>query len=195
MTAIHPLPTPTRAPQQPSAPSASAADSALSSSTERDGSAADPAGRAPSNDTAVDTWLLARCVACVQGGDCVLIRSKRAVWRGLAARRQAGKSVERLGGCSTAAAAAAASAAKLPRVLHITTHRTDLPAKAVTIMASLFLYGLRGLCRIRQGRCSAQSLWCIAGSRRRVLLLHDGWACSHARRLACLYGYYITRPP
>lgn len=40
-------------------PSPSAADRALSSSSERDGSAAEPAALAPSKDTAVEIWLLA----------------------------------------------------------------------------------------------------------------------------------------
>lgn len=48
--------------QPPSSPSPSAADRADSSSRLLEGSAADPAARAPSKDTAVDIWLLAaRC--------------------------------------------------------------------------------------------------------------------------------------
>ncbi len=47
-----------------SPPSGSAADRALSSSTDRSGWTAEPAALAPSNETAVETWLLAaRCEA------------------------------------------------------------------------------------------------------------------------------------
>lgn len=50
--------------QTAGSPSPSAADSADSSSRLLEGSAADPAARAPSKDTAVDIWLLAaRCTA------------------------------------------------------------------------------------------------------------------------------------
>jgi hypothetical protein len=48
--------------EQVNSPSASAADSALSSSKDLDGRAAEPAARAPSNETAVEIWLrAARC--------------------------------------------------------------------------------------------------------------------------------------